>query len=120
MTKRSRSFICLLFSIFLCADVLIWGIQLKPAEIIRNQLSLTRLVDRITSVDEQSGFCLCPFHGDKSPSMKVNEGPGYYYCFACGESGNAVKFVSKILNSSYEEAVHTCMRMIENEEELDR
>eukprot|EP01040_Poterioochromonas_malhamensis_P005889 gene5889-6331_t len=52
--------------------------------------------------------------------MKVNEGPGYYYCFACGESGNAVKFVSKILNSSYEEAVHTCLRMIENEEELDR
>ena len=27
------------------------------------------------------GFCLCPFHPDKHPSMKIDRN---YYCFACG------------------------------------
>ena len=29
----------------------------------------------------------CPFHSDKSPSMKLDE---RYYCFGCGATGDAV------------------------------
>ncbi len=38
------------------------------------------------------GMCCCPFHSDKHPSMKVD---ARYYCFGCGEKGDAVDFVSK-------------------------
>lgn len=38
-------------------------------------------------------MCLCPFHGDKHPSMKIDK---YYYCFACGEKGDVINFVSKL------------------------
>lgn len=38
------------------------------------------------------GMCCCPFHNDKHPSMKVDT---RYYCFGCGEKGDAVDFVSK-------------------------
>ena len=38
------------------------------------------------------GMCCCPFHSDKHPSMKVDT---RYYCFGCGEKGDAVDFVSK-------------------------
>jgi DNA primase len=31
---------------------------------------------------------LCPFHGDKHPSMRVNVQTGAYKCFACGEGGS--------------------------------
>lgn len=35
---------------------------------------------------------LCPFHGDKKPSMSVNESKGTFYCFACGVGGGVYKF----------------------------
>ncbi|SFC12267.1 CHC2 zinc finger domain-containing protein [Butyrivibrio sp. YAB3001] len=40
----------------------------------------------------RNGMCSCPFHCDKHPSMKVDV---RYYCFGCGEKGDAVDFVSK-------------------------
>ncbi len=38
---------------------------------------------------------LCPFHGEKTPSFHVDEGKGYYYCFGCKASGDAVKFIEE-------------------------
>ena len=31
---------------------------------------------------------LCPFHGDKRPSLRVNVQTGAYKCMACGEGGS--------------------------------
>lgn len=33
------------------------------------------------------GMACCPFHHDKTPSMKLDE---RYYCFGCGATGDAV------------------------------
>lgn len=37
---------------------------------------------------------VCPFHSDVNPSMVVDFSEGKWYCFGCGLSGDAVKFVS--------------------------
>ena len=39
------------------------------------------------------GMACCPFHDDKTPSMKVDE---RYHCFACGADGDAINFVSHL------------------------
>jgi DNA primase len=36
---------------------------------------------------------ICPFHGDVNASMKINLQDGSFYCFGCGASGDALKFV---------------------------
>src|ERR1700721_4057198 len=36
---------------------------------------------------------LCPFHAEKSPSFSVNAQEGFYYCFGCQSSGDAITFV---------------------------
>jgi DNA primase len=36
---------------------------------------------------------VCPFHEDVNPSMKVDLADGSFFCFGCGASGNALKFV---------------------------
>lgn len=36
---------------------------------------------------------VCPFHSDVNPSMIVNFEDGSWFCFGCGESGDAIKFV---------------------------
>lgn len=41
---------------------------------------------------KRNGMCCCPFHNDRNPSMKINR---RYYCFGCGEKGDAVDFVAK-------------------------
>ena len=47
------------------------------------------------------GMCCCPFHSDKHPSMKVDT---RYYCFGCGEKGDAVVFVSKYFGLGLKDA----------------
>lgn len=49
----------------------------------------------------------CPFHKEKSPSFTVNEAKGMYYCFGCGEGGDAVKFVVEHTGCSFREAVES-------------
>lgn len=39
---------------------------------------------------------ICPFHKDVNPSMKLDFNKGVYYCFGCGESGDAMSFVKKM------------------------
>lgn len=41
--------------------------------------------------------CLCPFHKDQHPSMKIYPDGKGYYCFACGSGGDQIKFVARYL-----------------------
>ena len=48
---------------------------------------------------------VCPFHRDKNPSMAIQPDRGYYHCFGCGESGDAISFVQKMDGLTFVEAV---------------
>jgi len=48
---------------------------------------------------------LCPFHHEKSPSLKFKDGDEYWHCFGCGASGDVIDFVSKIDHITTTEAV---------------
>ena len=40
----------------------------------------------------RNGMAVCPFHKDRNPSMKIDS---RYYCFGCGEKGDAIDFVAR-------------------------
>ena len=46
----------------------------------------------------RNGMCRCPFHPDKTPSMKINE--TYYYCFGCHCTGDVIGFTARLFNLS--------------------
>jgi DNA primase len=48
---------------------------------------------------------LCPFHHEKTPSFSVSATKQFYYCFGCHESGDVFKFVQKVENITFPEAV---------------
>ena len=57
---------------------------------------------------EQKGrrfWACCPFHNEKTPSFSINAEDGVYYCFGCKESGDVIKFVEKMENIDFYDAV---------------
>ena len=48
---------------------------------------------------------LCPFHDEKTPSFNVTPSRGLWYCFSEAEGGDVIKFIQKIDNLSFVEAV---------------
>lgn len=47
----------------------------------------------------------CPFHNEKTPSFSVNPEKGFFYCFGCRETGNAISFLMKYNGVSFPEAL---------------
>ena len=43
----------------------------------------------------RNGMCICPFHNDRHPSMKVDK---RFHCFGCQEDGDVIDFVGKLLS----------------------
>ena len=49
----------------------------------------------------RNSMASCPFHNDKTPSMKVDK---RFHCFGCGADGDAIDFVSRLYGISSLEA----------------
>lgn len=45
---------------------------------------------------QQGSMVCCPFHADRTPSMKLNE--DYFYCFGCGASGDVIALTAQLFN----------------------
>lgn len=44
----------------------------------------------------RNGMACCPFHADRTPSMKLNE--EYFYCFGCGAHGDVVALTAQLFD----------------------
>ena len=52
---------------------------------------------------QQGSMVCCPFHADRTPSMKLNE--DYFYCFGCGAHGDVIDLAARLFSlSSYDAA----------------
>lgn len=49
----------------------------------------------------RNGMCICPFHNDKNPSMKVDK---RFHCFGCQADGDVIDFTAKLFGLSVKEA----------------
>jgi DNA primase len=53
---------------------------------------------------------LCPFHNEKTPSFHVHPDRGFFHCFGCKASGNAIDFVIKRDRVEFVEALQILAR----------
>ena len=84
------------------------GITEATVEEIKQRIDLADLISSYGVAVRQAGAskkACCPFHQEKTPSFNINEAKGFYHCFGCGESGDAIKFVQKMEGLSFVEAV---------------
>ena len=63
---------------------------------IKQQVGMRQAADFYGYPVDRQGRCLCPFHNDKKPSMKIYPNDKGYYCFSCGAGGDVITFVSRL------------------------
>ena len=70
---------------------------------IKMAVSVKEAVEYYGLEVKRGNMVCCPFHADRTPSMKLNE--DYFYCFGCGAHGDVIDLVAKLFNlSSYDAA----------------
>lgn len=50
---------------------------------------------------KRNGMACCPFHDDRTPSMKLDR---RFHCFGCGADGDVIDFAARLYNLSPKEA----------------
>ena len=71
-------------------------------EIVKCGVSCREAAERYGVEVNHYGMALCPFHNDRHPSLYVAD--DHYHCFACGEHGDVIDFVSKLFHLSLYDA----------------
>ena len=70
-------------------------------EAVKQSVTTRQAAERYGIKVNRNGMCVCPFHNDKNPSMKVDR---RFYCFGCGATGDVIDFVSRLHGIGSKEA----------------
>ena len=54
-------------------------------EAVKQSVTTRQAAERYGIKVNRNGMCVCPFHNDRNPSMKVDR---RFYCFGCGATGD--------------------------------
>ena len=71
---------------------------------VKERVTAREVMERAGIVFNRNNMCRCPFHQDKTASMKVKPTDKKYFCFGCGEKGDAIDFVARYYNLSPKDA----------------
>ena len=76
-------------------------------ETIKSKIQLSTEIEKKTKVIKKGKdyWCCCPFHNEKTPSCKINNDFGSYYCFGCGAKGDIFTLYTELFNYTFLDAV---------------
>ena len=76
-------------------------------EAIKSKIQLSTEIEKKVKVIRKGNdyWCCCPFHEEKTPSCKINDNLGSYYCFGCGSKGDIFTIYTDLYNYSFPDAV---------------
>jgi len=62
-----------------------------------SRVSIDELISEYVPLNRKGRYlwACCPFHGEKTPSFKVDPENGMFYCFGCHKGGNVITFLKE-------------------------
>ena len=75
---------------------------------IKERLTMDEVARHYGFVPNHSGFMRCPFHREKTASMKIYSDDGGWHCFGCGKGGSIIDFVMQLYDINFRQA---CLRL---------
>lgn len=79
--------------------------RIDAVQTIKDRLTMREVLERYGYEPNRAGFVCCPFHNEKTASLKVYSGDGGWHCFGCGASGDVISFVEKLFGLSFSDAL---------------
>jgi len=70
---------------------------------IKATVTMQDVLDRYGFQVNRKGFMPCPFHNEKTASLKIYRNS--FYCFGCGAGNSVIDFVMLMENCSFEDAI---------------
>jgi DNA primase len=75
----------------------------RLANIVCSELKIQDVMQFYEIQFNQRGYANCPFHNDKTPSLKTHG--NRYKCFGCGASGGVIDFVMEKFGINFQQAM---------------
>ena len=72
---------------------------------IKNRINMIDICKTYGFNIQRGNFICCPFHNEKTPSLKLYDGNRGFYCFGCGEHGSVIDFVMRYFNLDFMKAI---------------
>lgn len=63
-------------------------------ETVKRQVTPQMAAERYGLPVNRSGMACCPFHDDRTPSMKLY--PDHFHCFGCGQNGDVIDLTAQL------------------------
>lgn len=77
--------------------------HINEVQTIKDQLTMQDILLHYGYETNRTGFVCCPFHNEKTPSMRIYERD--YYCFGCQEHGDIITFIQRLFGLSFQKAL---------------
>lgn len=76
---------------------------------LKQRCDIVAVASRYVPLERRGRYywCRCPFHGEKTPSLCINDVDGLFICYGCHISGDVIKFVMQIESLTFVEAIKT-------------
>lgn len=71
-------------------------------EQIKTHITPKHVTERYGSLIHRGNMICCPFHDDRTPSMKLYD--DHFYCFGCQKSGDVIDLAAQFLRLTNHEA----------------
>ena len=72
---------------------------------IKSAVTMPEICEKYGIEISRTGFTVCPFHNEKTPSLKIYKDSRGFYCFGCGKGGDVIAFTQAYFNLSYKDTV---------------
>lgn len=72
---------------------------------IKDTVKIREFVESCGIPVNRNGFCCCPFHGEKTASLRIYDKTDSWYCFGCHSGGDVLAFARLYYKVSFPETV---------------
>lgn len=77
---------------------------MNEASRIKDMLTAREVAAHYGFYPNRNGYICCPFHNEKTGSLKIYDGHDGWHCFGCHKGGSVIDFVRELDGLSFSEA----------------
>lgn len=77
---------------------------MNEASRIKEMLTAREVAAHYGFYPNRNGYICCPFHNEKTGSLKIYDGHDGWHCFGCHKGGSVIDFVRELDGLSFSEA----------------